>query len=299
MMGERMMFNNQPMCGGTSHSYDENAPKEIKSGDMTLLKIEAAVTPMGVMPGAAPAKTAWFRFLSVYAAKCEVGAFVLLFAHDRNEKRDFRWSYIKEDIFSELVNAVREYDLAKSNGSHSFTYGLPENFGGEVKVEYASGEEINFANNQSPVISADFAVWLYDFFSEAMKKERVELPDVKNIKTIRFDSKLRSGYTHIVLTQNGDVCSYSRERKFDFPDIYKDEKELPSQLMDKFRQVIKNNAMLIWHMLPESGFDILEEKSMTFVFEDGTEIEAPSDRALPSAISGAFFNIELELNSNN
>lgn len=295
-----MFNNNPPMCGGTSTSYDENDPKEIKSEDMTLLKIEAAVTPMGVMPGAAPAKTAWFRFLSVYAAKCEGGAFVLLFAHDRNEKRDFRWSYIKEDIFPELVNAVREYDLAKSNGSHSFTYGLPENFGGEVIVEYASGEKIDFSTNRSHIISTDFAVWLYDFFDEAMKKERVELPDVKNIKTIRFDSEHSDGgYTHIVMTQNGDVCDFKRERKFDIPDIFKDEKELPAELMDRFREVIKNNAMLIWHMLPENGFDKIEEKSMTFIFEDGTEIEAPSDRALPSAISGAFFNIELELNSNN
>ena len=101
------------------------------------------------------------------------------------------------------------------------------------------------------------------------------------------------------MTQNGEVCDFERERKFDIPDIFKDEKELPAELMDKFREVIKNNAMLIWHMLPENGFDKIEEKSMTFIFEDGTEIEAPSDRALPSAISGAFFNIELELNSNN
>lgn len=296
------MFNNQPMCGGTSRSYDENAPKEIKSEDMTLFKVETAMAPMGVMigsAGAAPVNTAWFRFLSVYAARCESGVFVLLYAHNRNDRREYNWSIIKEDIFPELVSAVKNYDLAKSNGSHSFTYGLPENFGGEVKIKYASGEEINFANNQSPVISVDFAVWLYDFFSEALKKESVALPDVSNIKTIRFDSKRGGGYTHIVLTQNGDVCSYRRERKFDFPDIYKDEKELPSELMDKFRGIIKDNAMLVWHMLPESGFDIIEDKSMTFVFEDGTEITAPSDRALPAMISGAFFNIELELNSNN
>ncbi|MBR2109228.1 MAG: hypothetical protein IJ932_04690 [Ruminococcus sp.] len=297
------MFNNPPMCGGTSKSYDENAPKEIKSEDMTLFKIETALTPMGVMvgsQGAAPVKTAWFRFISVYAAKCESGVFVLFYAHNRNDKKEFGWSYIKDDIFPELVSAVNNYNLAKSNGSHSFTYGLPENFGGEVRVDYSSGERIDFSTNRNPVISVDFAVWLYDFFSEALKKDSVELPDASKIKTIRFDSKRSGGgYTHIVLTQNGDVCSYSRERKFDFPDIYKDEKELPSELMDKFRGIINDNAMSVWHMLPENGFDKIEEKSMTFVFDDGTEIEVPSDRVLSSTISGAFFNIELELDSNN
>ncbi|MBQ7505024.1 MAG: hypothetical protein IJT79_06895 [Ruminococcus sp.] len=295
-----MFNNNPPMCGGTSQSYDENAPKKIVSENMTLFKVETAMAPMGVMPGGAPAATAWFRFISVYAAKCEDGVFVLLFAHDRCEKREYKWSFIKEDIFPELVNAVREYDLAKSNGSHSFTYGLPENFGGEVRVDYSSGERIDFSTNRSPVISIDFANWLYDFFSEALKKEPVELPNAKAIKTIRFDSKHSDGgYTHISLTQNGDICEYKRERKFDIPDVFKDEKELSSELMDKFRGIIETNAMLIWHMLPESGLNSIEEKSMTFVFEDGTEIVVPSDRALPAQISGAFFNIELELNSNN
>ncbi|MBR1730919.1 MAG: hypothetical protein IJ725_00585, partial [Ruminococcus sp.] len=132
----------------------------------------------------------------------------------------------------------------------------------------------------------------------AFSKEKVELPDVADITEIRFDSTYSDGYTHISLRDNGDgSCGYNRECKFDVPEIFTDEKTLPTELFDKFRAIIKTNAMLIWSKFPESRYKSLEEKSLTLVFKDKTEINIPNDRLLPEQIRGAFFSIELELNS--
>lgn len=287
-------FSPPPMCGGVSQQMDNDAPKEIKSRDMTLCSIDSAMAAGTSLN--APQQSAWFSHITVYAAKCDTGVFLLLHAYDRWGKREYKWKFIREDIFPELVKAVEENNLAQSNGKHSFAYGLPENFGGEVKVTYSSGEKIDYSSNQSPVISVSFALWLYDFFTDALNKEAVALPDTAKIKTIRFDSERNDGgYTHIALTQIDGVCSLKRERKYELSDVYKDEKEIPLELMDKFREIIGNNAMLVWHMLPESSFKGIEKKSMTFVFDDGSEIFVPSDRALPMPVSGAFFNIEIEM----
>ena len=285
------------MCGGLSQSVDENAPKQIVSEDMTLFKVESAVIPMVTAEGTAPVKIPWFSFISVYAAKCADGVFLMLYARDRYGKRECEWRYIKDDIFQELVSAVKNNNLARSNGTHSFTYGLPENFGGEVRIDYSSGEKIDFSGNQSPVISMVFADWLYEYFGEALKKKSVSLPDVNDIKTIRFDSvRNDGGYTHVILSDKGNgMCEYKRERKYEFSDVYRDEKEMPAEFMDKLRGIIDNNAMLVWHMLPENGFKGIEEKTMTFVFKDGSEIVVPSSKILPNTISGAFFSIELEM----
>lgn len=51
-------------------------------------------------------------------------------------------------------------------------YGLPENFGGSVSIEYASGEKISFSNNQQPILSPNTGLCIKELFSEAMKGEK-------------------------------------------------------------------------------------------------------------------------------
>lgn len=74
--------------------------------------------------------------------------------------------------------AVSVINLAKDNGFHSETHGLPENFAGSVSIEYASGEKISFSNNQQPILSPNTGLCIKELFSEAMKGEKVSLPDV-------------------------------------------------------------------------------------------------------------------------
>ena len=64
---------NQQMCGGLSENIDANAPKEIKSEDMTLFKIETAMQMIGVMISPSgeiitpkPIKHNWINFISLY-----------------------------------------------------------------------------------------------------------------------------------------------------------------------------------------------------------------------------------------
>lgn len=290
------MIDNSQMCGGTNRSVDNNAPKEIKSEDMTLFNVESALGQCFAVTE--PAERAWFSFISVFAAKTETGVFAVLNARDYYDKREFRWAYVSADVFPELVRVTREQNLAQSNGVHEFTNGLPENFGGAVRIKYSSGEQIDFSSNREPLITPEFALWLYNFFDELMKSDSVGLPDVEDIRVIRFDSVHDDGgYNHTVLTDNGDgTCRYERERKFSYPDVYNDDMTISDEMFKKFRTIIKNNAMLVWHMMPESNFKTFEEKSMTFVCKDGTEVFVPSDRILPAQVSGAFFSIELDLN---
>ena len=287
------------MCGGSRTTRDDGAPTEIKSNDMYLFSATSALGGMALAPQE-PDPGEKLGYISAFAAKADGGFFLFLekrIGFGQFAERQVDLALVKEDVFPSLCAIVRECGLAKRNGFHSYTNGLPENFGGSVTVMYSSGEKIGFSNNQSPIISPVDARRISSLFGMALKGERVPLPRAEALKEIRFDDKRENGgFTRAALTLLPDGTAVNKKAcRYEGTQVYESEKPVDAETVAFIKRNIDNNCMLAWSGLPESGFRELSEKTLTFVFAGGKEIAVRSGLSLPAQISGAFFNIELEM----
>ena len=289
------------MCGGTDATLDTAAPDKIESREMTLFDATSALGG-GVCISPEPQTDDHamdLDYISAFAVPAKRGTFLFLETFEGNRRYTpgkRAWALVKEDIFPALVDLVNECGLAKGNGHHSTTYGLPENFGGSVRILYASGEKISFSNNQSPIIAPPVAKKIAKLFCGAMAGERVALPDVAKLKQIRFsEERGDDGYTRAALTLEPDGTGTNRkESKYEDSVVYNSEKPVDAETVNAIKKNIENTGILAWEDLPWSGFS-LSEKEIVFVFEGGEEIAVKGDRVLPMQIGGGFFNIELEM----
>jgi len=286
-------------CGGTDAYLDKKAPNTIVSEDMISFDVTSA---LGYSQEQFPEPYGKMGYVSAFAEPAGEGTFVFLSKGDvprRLAEKTKSWAVIKKNVFPELDRIVRENDIAKNNGFHSTTHGLPENFGGGIYIEYASGEKISISDNQSPVLSVKTAVEIARFFDEALKSERVELPDVSSVKEIRFSEERKNGgFTKAVLTLLPDGTGVNaKKQKFDSPEVYETEKPVDADTVSKIKSVIVEKGLFAQALLPEENnrFSINENKTLTFVLEDGAEITVKNRRVLPKPISGGFFDIELEM----
>ena len=152
--------------------------------------------------------------------------------------------------------AVSVINLAKDNGFHSETHGLPENFGGSVSIEYASGEKISFSNNQQPILSPNTGLCIKEFFSEAMKGEKVSLPDVSDLCVIRFsENRKNGGFTEATLTLKPDgTGENAKKSKYDGPEVYKSVKEVDKETVNMIKANMETTGILAWSNLPDSRY---------------------------------------------
>ncbi len=281
------------VCGGTDAYIDTKAPKEITSGDMTLFDVTSAFRTLAV------AGADRLDYVSAFAAPVGDGTFVFL---ETREYSDYdephrEWALLKENIMPELTALAREHGLAKNNGYHSQTHGLPENFGGSVDIRYASGERISASDNQCPVISYDAGVAIADAFRAALKGERETLPDLSALTEIRYtEEREDGGFTRATLTINPDgTGTNAKTSRYDGPAVYENEKPVDAETVAAIRGSIGSCGMLAWADLPESGFKYGSEKTLAFVFADGGVITVSGGKRLPDQLGGGFFNIELEM----
>ncbi|MBO4330669.1 MAG: rhodanese-like domain-containing protein [Oscillospiraceae bacterium] len=70
-------------------------------------------------------------------------------------------------FLDELQRIVRENDLASFNGLGRFTYGLPDDFGVSLRIDYASGEKIAASDNSVMFLPLPAAEALVSLFSDA------------------------------------------------------------------------------------------------------------------------------------
>lgn len=63
-----------------------------------------------------------------------------------------------------LQKLVDEYHFARYNGTYYSISGLPDFFGTELQIDYASGESVSFSNNQNRLISIDALEALTELF---------------------------------------------------------------------------------------------------------------------------------------
>jgi hypothetical protein len=283
------------VCGGTDATVDDNAPKTIDSEDMTAFCADSRLPfSMDEQPAGDP-----LEYLSAFAAPAADGVFLFLETARASDRRSGKagWALVKQPLMPALARRVREWDLAKNNGCHSQTHGLPENFGGRVDIRYAGGETIRFSNNQTPILSRRVGEEMAAFFEEAMAGEWVALPSLDSLREIRFSEESRDGgFTRATMTLLPDGTAVNRKQmKFDDPQIYDSEKPMDADTVAAIKQTVETNGILGWAGLPHNGFRLSGEKRLTFVFDDGRQITVEGDRLLPDPIRGGFFSVELEM----
>ena len=283
-------------CGGTDATQRRSAPKEIVSTEMTRFSATSAL-PWKINAG--PDENA-LGYVSAYAAPAAGGSFLYLVTADAYRRRDEKnsgWAFVKADVFPALVKLVNETGLARKNGYHSTTHGLPENFGGSVDIRYASGEQIDFSDNQAPILTTDTAMKIAALFTDARKGEKIPLPDVVALTEIRFaEERQDGGFTRAALTLAADGTATNKKTScYTAPTVYESEKPVDAETVAAIKKTIADCAMLAWTDLPEHDFRIGGVKTLTFVFADGTEITVGGNKVLPAPLSGGFFTIELEM----
>ena len=273
------------VCGGTDATLDKSAPKEIKSDDILIFNVFSALGHGDI------------SFISAFAAKYVESSFLFIETGDRFRKITKSCALIAENISPALNGLVKEYNISKDNGYHSTTHGLPENFGGSVIIKYSSGEEISFSDNQSPVITADFAKDIIDLFDEYMGKNSVLPPDLDRLKEIKFSENRQDGdYTKATLILNSDGTGINHKTtKFDDEKVYESEKPVDADTVLNIKSNINDTYLLLWYALPENEYSYSGDKTLTFVFEGGAEITVNSNAQAPDSIKNGFFNIELEM----
>ena len=284
------------MCGGTDATLDESAPKIIKSENMTFFSVTSALGCIS----AEPFDGEQLGYLSAFAAPSDKGFFLFV---EKSEgcgyraERTYSFEYVKENPFPALVKLVKEYDLAKNNGFHSNTHGLPEDFGGSVDIRYESGETIGFSNNQSPIFTPKFAAAASKLFKKFMSGEKVKLPDVSDLSKIHFEEiRDNGGFTKATLTLNEDgAATNEKQSKYDGPTVYESKKPVDAETVEYIKRNIEHTGFLAWPGLPEMNYPFLSDKNITLYFKNGEEITVKNNKIIPNRIGRGFFNIELEL----
>ena len=285
-------------CGGTYATQRKSAPTEIESEDMVSFFAECSFRVCSFSDEISEDER--ITFISASAEKAAKGTLLVL---DKSigygsERSRPQCVLIKEDIFPRLVQLVREQQLAKGNGYHSNTAGLPENFGGSVDIRFSSGERIDCSNNQCPIFGIDTAIAIAKVFDTAMQGEKVPLPDVKDIEKIVYDEERENGgFTKATLTLLPDgTGTNAKTSRYEDEKVYESEKPVDAETILKMKQNITNCLLFAWEGLPKREPVISNvSKKLTFLFKDGSELTVHDNCRLPYSISNGFFNIELEM----
>lgn len=143
------------VCGGVRHQVDTNAPKVIASTQITAFSCRTSAT--GLPRNRSPLAGCCFRF----QATKTLGSFRQSNASAVLREFTFR---PEESFMDALQKLVDEYHFARYNGTYYSISGLPDFFGTELQIDYASGESVSFSNNQNRLISIDALEALTELF---------------------------------------------------------------------------------------------------------------------------------------
>ncbi|MBO4337795.1 MAG: hypothetical protein J5842_06950, partial [Lachnospiraceae bacterium] len=169
--------------GGTTTRRDDNAPKEIKSKDITGLNTNVFL------------ESRWFgaeeHFFVFNIKKDEAGNLIA------SEERSGVSAAADDELLSGICDIIDKNNLVAKNGLYDVTAGLPPEFQEcTLTVDYASGERLYFTENNDP--SAAWAVELYDLFARWFDKKgnHALYPDRETSKVSRLD---------LLWEENGEV----------------------------------------------------------------------------------------------
>lgn len=142
--------------GGVRRSIDENAPKVIKSTQITSFYCKFSTTDR--LRGDSPIA----GHLITLQAEEGAGSFAL------RGYTETSGSFIPDAaFFRQLQKTVAQYDFAQYNGQHYTVSGLPPDYGMTLEIRYASGETIRSSDNQScflPLEAMEALVALFEHY---------------------------------------------------------------------------------------------------------------------------------------
>ena len=155
--------------GGITKYTDTNAPKVIESELIISFECE-----LSTLADAEDDEYSGKNY-KLYA-KLRDGAVVAKYEYyDRmgnSISKEFRSSV---EFMRRLYGIVSEYDLAQYNGCHYHVAGLPDMYGADIDIVFASGESIRASNNQENFLNRDAVRELVELFEEyAARKDALQ-----------------------------------------------------------------------------------------------------------------------------
>ena len=284
-----------PACGGSTTTFDDKAPKVIVSREIVWLSCDCSFRTV-----AEPVPP--YEYIAAFAAKVDNGVLAGYIARDfhRSAETLHGLGVVSDAVLADLAAIVEKYDFARSNGRCHSTSGLPENFGGSLSVDYASGESIYFSDNQSPIIRGDAGAALVDCMKRALKKDAVKgLPTAADVTGLRFEERDKEGGYHII-DWNGTALHTEQKYRFDGDDgpVYVKDATTAPEDFDRIRALIDRNGLLYWGGLPERSGPIFEmyDKSLTFRLKDGTTRTVRDVMKGPDFTRNGIFETEMAVN---
>ena len=202
--------NDPPVSGGTTDRTDYNAPKEIKSKDIT--KFHASFVLSGEWSEGKENSNYIFDVKEDENGVLTASEVTLKLS----EKAD-------KALLNSLQKIIDEQKLVKQNGVYKVTAGLPSEYQEcNFTVNYASGESLSFTVNNNP--RAEWAEQVYLTFANWFNEKGINnlMPpdkkgEVKNISVSLKENEIYTLYSSIKVPKEKAIKG---EQKLLFKDVY-------------------------------------------------------------------------------
>ena len=153
--------------GALQNNSNSDAPKVIESTEITEFYCHFSVLDLLERGGLGS-----FDYYTMKAKRNGTVVKGFYYPAYRHGSKDLAYDFEADVTFMEKLQAIlTEYDLAEYNGLNIYVNGLPNQYGADLSVTYASKEQLTASNNQDNFLSIDAMRALKDLFSEyAVKK---------------------------------------------------------------------------------------------------------------------------------
>lgn len=280
------------VCGGSTSYHDSKAPKEITCEDIDYFEVECSFVSLADQPP--------YSYIYGYAAKVDAGVLAALicsneFSFAKGSENRSAVAIVSPEVLGELQRVVAKYEFAKHNGASHYVNGLPQDFGGSVRIDYASGEYIRFNDNQCPVIDAQAGVEIADILTRFIEQRRCATPDPAGIVAVTYhETRGEDNFSHYRM-EGSTLISKMQFGKGDT--LYEHEFAVNESAMEEVRVMVAKSALLGWTGLRERGHKVIEDRveQVIFTMDDGREIVVDDNMEGPRPASRAVFDIQMYL----
>ena len=153
--------------GSISNNSDFTAPKVIRSTEISKFSCYFSTLAL-----AEEHRLGSFDYYTMRATQKEDGSVEgYYYPAYRHGSKDRSYTFFSDRSFMEKLQAiVSDYDLVQYNGIDIMVNGLPDQYGVDMSIEYASGEVIKAYDNQDNFLSVDAMLALKTLFSAEVKQ---------------------------------------------------------------------------------------------------------------------------------
>lgn len=189
-----------PVAGGRDENQDENAPKEIKSEDLTYFDSWFANNESEELE--------WGK----YFLKAELGedgkvTGSYTFTDRNGDFSPLEFLFETDAAFMKEVNdIVKESNIVAWNGYYGHTNGIPDDFGFAIDAEYASGEKLCCSDNAANYYNEETMAALNAlFYDRSGAKEYHNTDRLQNVYYSIYERDVYGFYANIFEAPDGTV----------------------------------------------------------------------------------------------